>query len=42
MVDTNQVKNNGVTKWGDNVMCAIPKDIILMHIQEQTETYLNK
>ena len=34
--------NNGVTKWGDNVMCAIPKDIILMHIQEQTETYLNK
>ena len=33
---------NGVTKWGDNVMCAIPKNIILMHIQEETETKLNK
>ena len=33
---------NGVTKWGDSVMCAIPKNIILMHIQEETETGLNK
>jgi len=26
---------NGVTKWGKNVLCAIPKEIIIMH--EQTE-----
>ena len=32
----------GVTKWGNDVLCAIPKDIIIMHIQEETETYLNK
>ena len=33
---------NGVTKWGDEVLCAVPKEIILMHIQEETETTLNK
>ena len=33
---------NGVTKWGDKVLCAVPKEIILMHIQEETETILNK
>ena len=36
------VEPNGVTKWGNDVLCAIPKDIILMHIQEETETILNK
>jgi hypothetical protein len=34
--------NKGVKQWGDDVLCAIPKDIILMHIQEETETILNK
>ena len=33
---------NGVTMWGEDVLCAIPKEIILMHKQEETETYLNK
>ena len=36
------VEPNGVTKWGDDVLCAIPKNIILMHKQEETETSLNK
>ena len=36
------IEPNGVTKWGNDVLCAIPKDIILMHIQEETETILNK
>jgi hypothetical protein len=34
--------NKGVKQWGDNVLCAIPKEVILMHIQEETETRLNK
>ena len=34
-------KNNAVRILGE-MMCAIPKDIILMHEQEQTETTLNK
>tara|TARA_Y100000310_G_scaffold213351_1_gene214280 strand:+ start:808 stop:1488 length:681 start_codon:yes stop_codon:yes gene_type:complete len=33
---------NGVTKWGDDILCAVPKEIILMHKQEETETHLNK
>ena len=33
---------NGVTKWGDDILCAVPKKIIWMHIQEETETFLNK
>ena len=33
---------NGVTRWGDDVLCAVPKEIIIMHIQEETETQLNK
>lgn len=36
------IEPNGVTKWGNDVLCAIPKDIIIMHKQEETETYLNK
>ena len=32
---------NGVTLWEDK-MCAIPKKIVLMHIQLDTETKLNK
>ena len=36
------IEPNGVTKWGDDVLCAIPKNIILMHKQEETETSLNK
>ena len=36
------VEPNGVTKWGNDVLCAIPKEVILMHVQEETETYLNK
>ena len=36
------VEPNGVTKWGDDVLCAIPKNIILMHKQEETEASLNK
>ena len=34
--------NKGVKQWGDDVLCAVPKDIIIMHKQEETETYLNK
>ena len=34
--------NNGVRKWGDDVLCAVPKDIIIMHEQPSTETTLNK
>jgi hypothetical protein len=34
--------NNGVRKWGKDVLCAIPKEIILMHEQTETETTLNK
>tara|TARA_Y100001963_G_C6690286_1_gene404307 strand:- start:196 stop:882 length:687 start_codon:yes stop_codon:yes gene_type:complete len=34
--------NNGVKKWGDDVLCAVPKEVILMHIQEETETRMNK
>jgi len=34
--------NNGVKKWGDDVLCAVPKEVILMHEQPQTETNLNK
>ena len=33
---------NGVTRWGDNILCAVPKEVILMHKQEETETRLNK
>jgi len=33
---------NGVRKWGDKILCAVPKKIIWMHIQEETETNLNK
>jgi len=29
--------NNGVKKWGNDILCAIPKDIILMHIQEERQ-----
>ena len=34
--------NNGVRKWGKDVLCAIPKEVILMHEQNETETRLNK
>jgi hypothetical protein len=34
--------SNGVRKWGKDVLCAIPKEIILMHEQNETETRLNK
>jgi len=34
--------NMGVRVLGDDVLCAIPKDVILMHEQNQTETRLNK
>ena len=34
-------KNNGVKNLGD-IMCAIPKQVILMHEQPETETRLNK
>ena len=34
--------NKGVKALGDDVLCAIPKDIIIMHEQEETETILNK
>lgn len=34
--------NKGVKQWGDDVLCAVPKEVILMHIQEETETRLNK
>ena len=37
-----EMYNNGVRKWGDDVLCAIPKDIIIMHEQLSTETILNK
>lgn len=33
---------NGVTLWGDSVMCAVPKEEILIHTQPETETLLNK
>lgn len=33
---------NGVRKWGENVLCAVPQEIIWMHVQEETETKLNK
>ena len=33
---------NGVTRWGNGIKCAIPKKIIWMHVQEETETNLNK
>ena len=36
------IEPNGVTKWGDDVLCAIPKKVILMHEQNETETRLNK
>ena len=32
---------NGVTKF-DTMLCAVPKDIIIMHEQDETETTLNK
>ena len=32
---------NGVTNFG-NMMCSVPKDIIIMHEQDETETRLNK
>ena len=35
-------KQNGVRKLGEDVMCAVPKTEILKHIQEETETTLNK
>ena len=34
--------NNGVRQWGDDILCAVPKNIIWMHEQPQTETNLNK
>ena len=34
--------NNGVRKLGKDVICAVPKKEILKHIQEETETILNK
>ena len=34
--------NNGVRKWGNDFLCAVPKKIILMHTQSDTETILNK
>ena len=34
--------NKGVKSLGNDVLCAIPKDVILMHEQPSTETYLNK
>lgn len=34
--------HNGVKKLGDNFLCAIPKKVILMHEQIQSETNLNK
>ena len=37
-----EMYNNGVRKWGDDVLCAIPKEIIIMHEQLSTETILNK
>ena len=33
---------NGVTKWGNDIICAVPKDEILIHTQPETETLLNK
>ena len=33
---------NGVLRWGKDILCAIPKDVILMHNIDDTETYLNK
>ena len=33
---------NGVTLWGENIMCAVPKEAILIHTQPETETTLNK
>jgi len=36
------IEPNGVLRWGKDVLCAIPKDIILMHNIDDTETYLNK
>ena len=30
---------NGVSQWGDNVLCAIPKKIICMHTQEELEMH---
>ena len=33
---------NGVTLWGENIMCAVPKEEILIHTQPETETTLNK
>jgi len=37
-----EYKNNGVKKLGEDALCAIPKKEILKHIQEETETLLNK
>ena len=36
------IEPNGCKLWGDGVLCAIPKDIIIMHNTDDTETYLNK
>ena len=36
------IEPNGVTMWGNDILCAIPKDIILMHNIDDTETFLNK
>ena len=33
---------NGVKSWGDEIMCAVPKTEILIHTQNETETFLNK
>ena len=33
---------NGVTLWGEDIMCAVPKEEILIHTQPETETTLNK
>ncbi len=34
--------NKGVRSMGEDFLCAVPKDIILMHEQPATETLLNK